>query len=227
MSGKMPYDFNPAAFIDHTLLRSDVTVEEIAALCEEAVEFGFASVCVPPRFVEQAAKVLYGSEVKTGTVVGFPLGYETALTKARQAEQAIQLGAEEIDMVIPLGAARRGDFDEVAADIQAVVERSAGRIVKVILECCLFEGALQERLVEAVVTGGADFVKTSTGFSQRGATREDVQRLKAASAGRLGVKAAGGIRDWPACRNLLEAGADRIGTSAGVTIMEQWFEQVG
>lgn len=220
-------DMNPAAFIDHTLLRPDVTAKDIAVLCEEAVEFGFASVCVPPRFVGQAGKALYGSGVKAGTVVGFPLGYETTLTKAWQADQALQLGAEEVDMVIPLGAARSGNFDEVAADVRAVVDRTEGQIVKAILECCLFDAITLQRLVEAAVAGGADFVKTSTGFARRGATREDVLLLHEAAAGRVRVKAAGGIRDLKACRRLIEAGADRVGTSAGAAIMQQWFEHAG
>jgi len=223
-SDKMAVDTNPAAFIDHTQLRPDATANEVAELCEGAVEWGFASVCVPPRFVMQAAKILYGSAVKTGTVVGFPLGYDTAWVKARQADQAVQSGAEEIDMVIPLGAARSGAYDEVAADVRAVVDRTGGRIVKVILECCLFDALTLQRLVDAAVAGGAHFVKTSTGFGRRGASREDVRLLKDAAAGRVMVKAAGGIRDWRDCRALIEAGADRIGTSAGVTIMQQWSE---
>lgn len=213
---------NPAPYIDHTLLRADTTEEEIAALCEEAVECGFASVCVPPRFVAQAAGLLYGSDVKTGTVVGFPLGYETVLIKSDQASQAVQLGAEEIDMVIPLGAARAGRFDEVAADVRTVVDSARGRTVKAIIECCLFDDPTKRLLLEAVVAGGAHYVKTSTGFAFGGAVADDVRLLSAAAAGRVRVKASGGIRDWTACRGFLEAGAARIGTSAGVAILEQW-----
>lgn len=215
--------FNPAPYIDHTLLQADATPLQIADLCEEAVEFGFASVCIPPRYVKQAAEVLYGSGVQTGTVVGFPLGYETGVIKAEQAAHAVRSGAQEIDMVIPLGAARLGNYGEVADDVRQVVERAEGQLVKVILECCLFDDdAVKRALVEAVIAGGADYVKTSTGFSAAGAVLEDVQLLSAVSAGRLKVKAAGGIRDWPACRSFIEAGAARIGTSAGVAIMQQW-----
>jgi deoxyribose-phosphate aldolase len=212
----------PASYIDHTLLKPETTPAEIAALCEEAVECGFASVCVPPRFVRQAAAALYGSEVKTGTVVGFPFGYETSLIKAEQTSHAVQLGAEEVDMVIPLGAARMGNFAEVAEEIRTVVARAGGRTVKVILECCLFDGPTKRALVEAAVTGGADYVKTSTGFGKAGAVLEDVRLLSEAAAGRVKVKAAGGIRDWPSCQAFIEAGAARIGTSAGVVILKQW-----
>ncbi len=213
---------NPAAAIDHTLLKSDATASEVASLCEEAVEYGFASVCVPPRFVRQAADLLYGSEVKTGTVVGFPFGYELMDIKAEQTAQAIQAGAEEIDMVIPLGAAREQDFAAVTKDIRTVVARAEGRVVKVIIECCLFDLQTKTCLVGAVVAGGAQYVKTSTGFAATGATLEDVRLLTQAAAGRIKVKAAGGIRDWLFCQELLQAGAVRIGTSAGVAIMAEW-----
>lgn len=192
------------------------------SLCEEAVEHGFASVCVPPRFVALAAERLYGSEVVAGTVVGFPLGYETTAVKVFQAQMAVRAGAGELDMVIPLGAARARSFAEVAEDVQAVVAAAAGVPVKVIIECCLFDAAVQRQLVEAVIAGGAAFVKTSTGYAASGATVADVANLVAAASGRIRVKAAGGIRDWPFCRELLAAGAARIGTSAGVAILEQW-----
>lgn len=213
---------NPAASIDHTLLKSDATAAEIANLCEEAVEYGFTSVCVPPRFVRQAADLLYGSEVKTGTVVGFPLGYELTDIKAEQTAQALQAGAEEIDMVIPLGAAREQDFEAVTRDIKAVVARAENRTVKVILECCLFDLQTKRLLVDAVVAGGAQYAKTSTGFAATGATLEDVRLLTQVAAGRIKVKAAGGIRDWISCQEFLRAGATRIGTSAGVAILAEW-----
>ncbi len=213
---------NPALYIDHTLLKPETRMQEVTALCEEAVEYGFASVCIPPRFVRQAADLLYGSEVKTGTVVGFPLGYEMSTVKAVQADQAVQAGADELDMVIPLGAARDRDFSAVTEDVRAVVERAEGRTVKVILECCLFEAAIKQQLVEAVIAGGAQYVKSSTGFAASGATLEDIRLMTETAAGRIKVKAAGGIRDWSSCREFIRAGADRIGTSAGVAIMAQW-----
>ena len=216
--------FSPAPFIDHTLLKPDATPAEIAQLCEEAVEYGFASVCVPPRFAAFAAARLYGSTSKVATVIGFPLGYETTATKVFQVQAALRDGAGELDMVIPLGAARAGDYAEVVTDVRAVVAAAAGVPVKVILECCLFAPAVQLELVEAAVAGGAAYVKTSTGFAASGATTADVRRLVTAAAGRIKVKAAGGIRDWPFCAELLNAGATRIGTSAGVAIMRQWCQ---
>jgi deoxyribose-phosphate aldolase len=215
---------SPARFIDHTLLNSDATRADISRLCEEAVEYGFASVCVPPCYVTLAAGMVYGSEVIAGTVVGFPFGYETTAVKVFQTQTAIRAGAGELDMVIPFGAARDGRFEEVASDVRAVVAAAEGLPVKVILECCRFDAVALARLVEAAVAGGAAFVKTSTGFAAAGATLADVRNLVAAAAGRIGVKASGGIRDWPFCRELLTAGATRIGTSAGVTIMQQWRE---
>jgi deoxyribose-phosphate aldolase len=213
---------SPAPYIDHTLLKPDATAAEIAALCEEAVEHGFASVCVPPRFVADAAARLYGSSTVAGTVVGFPFGYETTAVKAYQAQAAIRAGARELDMVIPLGAARAGDYAAVAADVRSVVAAAAGRPVKVILETCLFDAAAQTALVEAAIAAGAAFVKTSTGFAAGGATLADVRHLVAVAAGRVRVKASGGVRDWPFCAQLLSAGALRIGTSAGVAILRQW-----
>lgn len=213
---------NPAPYIDHTLLQPDVTGAAIARLCEEAVEYGFASVCVPPRFVADAARRLYGSESLVCTVVGFPLGYEPTAVKVFQARTAVGAGAQELDMVIQLGAARNGDYADVAADIRAVIEAVPGIPVKVILETCLFETAVQCVLVEAAVAAGAAFVKTSSGFAARGATLDDVQTLVAAAAGRIRVKASGGIRNHVSCQDFLAAGAERIGTSAGVAIVQQW-----
>jgi len=218
---------SPAKFIDHTLLKPDTGGAEIAVLCEEAVEFGFASVCVPPVFVSQASQLLYGSEIAVCTVVGFPLGYQTTHTKVLEAHQAIASGADEIDMVIHFGAVRIYDYAAVCDEIRKIVAASDSALVKVIIECCLFEAAVKRKLTEIVVAGGADYVKTSTGFAPEGATLEDVRLLSRAAAGRIGVKAAGGIRDWPTCEAMLAAGAGRIGTSAGVTIMQQWRNSAG
>jgi deoxyribose-phosphate aldolase len=218
---------SPAKFIDHTLLRSDATAAEVATLCEEAVEYGFASVCIPPCHVAQASKLLYGSEVAVGTVVGFPLGNQTTETKTFEASQAINQGAGEIDMVIRVDAARVADFTSVLKDIRGVVAAAATAVVKVIIECCLFDHDVKRRLTEVVALSGADYVKTSTGFAASGATAEDVGLLSKAASGRVKVKAAGGIRDWPSCQAMLAAGADRIGTSAGVAIVEQWRESAG
>ena len=218
---------SPAKLIDHTLLKADTTGVEIAALCEEAVEYGFASVCVPPVFVSQASRLLYGSEVAVGTVVGFPLGYQTTAAKVFETREAIASGADEIDMVIHLGAARDFDYKSIGDEIRKVITASDDGLVKVIIECCLFSASEITKLVEVAVACGADFVKTSTGFGAAGATLDDVRLLNQVAAGRIAVKAAGGIRDWPACAALLEAGASRIGTSAGVAIMQQWRQVAG
>lgn len=213
---------SPADFIDHTLLKAVATRNDIQRLCEEAVEYGFAAVCIPPVYVPLAAELLYGSEVAVGTVVGFPLGYQPAAQKAVEASAAVAAGAGEIDMVIHLGAIFEGRPEAVCEEIRQVVAAARGAVVKVIIECCYLDDAQKRALVECVVDGGADFVKTSTGFAAGGATVADVRLLAAAAAGRVRVKAAGGIRDWESCRELLAAGAERIGTSAGIAIVEGW-----
>ncbi|PLY03872.1 MAG: deoxyribose-phosphate aldolase [Desulfuromonas sp.] len=217
-----PEDIHPASFIDHTLLTPVATPDQISQLCEEAVEYGFAAICIPPTFVRAAAEKLYGSEVGIATVVGFPLGYEMSAVKAFQTQRAVASGASEIDMVINLGAAVAGDLDQVGRDIAAVVAAAEDAVVKVILECCLFAEDMKATLARIAVENGAAYVKTSTGFSSGGATIADVRQLADTVAGRAGVKAAGGIRDWSTCRSMIEAGATRIGTSAGVAIIKGW-----
>lgn len=212
----------PMSAIDHTLLKATATPAEIEGLCEEAVEYGFAAVCIPPVFVGHSSNLLYGSGVQVATVIGFPLGYEPTEVKCFQTRQAIAAGATEIDMVIRIGAAVIGDFATVATDIQKVVHAADGAAVKVIIECCNFDDEIKKHLTEVVAASGAAYVKTSTGFAESGATTEDVQLLHRVSNGRIGVKAAGGIRDWQDCRLMLEAGATRIGTSSGVEIVRQW-----
>jgi len=214
----------PMTTIDHTLLKSTATLAQIENLCEEAVEYGFAAVCIPPIFVAQAGRLLYGSDVQVATVIGFPLGYDLSSVKRFQTEQAIAAGATEIDMVIQLGAAASGDYSTVETDIREVVRAAEGVPVKVILECCCFDAEIKKRLTETVVEAGGSYVKTSTGFAASGASVEDVQLLHQTANGRIGVKAAGGIRDWQSCLSMLEAGATRIGTSAGVAIVRQWMQ---
>ena len=218
---------SPAKHIDHTLLKSDASGADIASLCEEAVEHGFASVCVPPSYVPQASQLLYGSGVAVCTVVGFPLGYQTTETKVFEARQAVSAGASEIDMVINLGSVRNADFSLVGDDIRRVVAAAEYAVVKVIIECCLLDNAKKRKLVDIIVESGAGYVKTSNGFAASGATLEDVKLLAERSAGRIQVKAAGGVRDWVSCREMLAAGAERIGTSAGVVIMREWQEEAG
>lgn len=217
--------FSPAPYIDHTLLKPETTSDQVRTLCEEAVEFGFASVCVPPVFVPLAADLLYGSGVAAGTVVGFPFGYVSAAVKVFEAAHAVAAGATELDMVTHLGAALDDRLPDIEEEIRQVVEAAKGAVVKVIIECCCLTSPLMEALVERVVGGGAGYVKTSTGFAAGGATVEDVGLLVKAARGRVGVKAAGGIRDWETYRALIEAGASRIGTSAGVKIFKQWREE--
>jgi deoxyribose-phosphate aldolase len=218
---------SPASSIDHTLLKADATVAQIERLCLEAIHWQFASVCIPPRFVAEAAGFLRGSGVVVGTVIGFPLGYDTAAVKCAATAQAVAEGAGEIDMVIPLGAALDGRLDEVLDDVERVLVSAAGKPVKVIIECCYLSNALKVELVDLLAKAGAAYVKTSTGFAMAGATREDVRLLYQASGGRIKVKAAGGIRDWAVCQAMLKAGAHRIGTSNGIRIMQQWQEEQG
>jgi deoxyribose-phosphate aldolase len=216
---------SPAKHIDHTLLKSDATSADIDSLCEEAVEHGFATVCVPPSYVSQASRLLYGSGVAVCTVVGFPLGYQTTESKVFEARQAVSTGAAEVDMVINLGSVRNADFAAVDDDVRRVVATAENAVVKVIIECCLLNNSEKRKLVEIVAESGAHYVKTSTGFAASGATLEDVKLLADSSAGRIQVKAAGGVRDWVSCRDMIAAGADRIGTSSGVIIMREWREE--
>ena len=213
---------NPAAFIDHTLLKSETTEAQIAVLCEEAVEFGFAAVCLPPVFVSRAANLLYGSEVKLCSVVGFPCGYSTSRQKIIETADLVALGAVEIDMVVQLGPLLENHFSAVEEEIAQVVLAAGDAAVKVIIECCYLTQQQMQGVTEAVMRAGAAFVKTSTGFGPGGARLEDVSLLAKIAAGRIGVKAAGGIRDLESCQSLLLAGATRIGTSAGVQIVNQW-----
>lgn len=213
---------SPARFIDHTLLKADATSAQIQQLCRDALHWGFASVCIPPRFVPLAAASLQGTKVAVGTVVGFPLGYDVTATKCAATAQAIAAGASEIDMVMPLGAAVEGRLDVVREDVYRVLESTCGHTLKVIIECCYLDNALKVQLVELLADVGVAYVKTSTGFAKTGATPEDIRLLHRVAQGRIKVKAAGGIRDWESCRGMLEAGAHRVGTSNGVQIMHQW-----
>lgn len=210
-----------ARFLDHTLLKADTTAAQIRSLCEEARRWEFASVCVPPRFVTLAAEQLAGSAAAVGTVIGFPLGYQTTACKVFEAKEAVACGASELDMVINLGQALDGSIELVEKEIAAVVSAAGSAAVKVIIECCFLTDGLKGALAEAVVRAGAAYVKTSTGFGSGGATLEDVRLLAERVQGKSGVKAAGGIRDLAACRAFLAAGATRIGTSNAVAIMQE------
>jgi len=209
-----------AKHIDHTILKPDTTSEDVQRLCAEAKEYGFATVFVPSCYIRLAASLLRKSGVKVGAAVGFPLGWATTQTKMFEARQAVKHGAREVDMVINIGALKSGDHDLVKKDIRKVVGTVGKKAtVKVILETGLLTDAEKVKACELAEQAGAHFVKTSTGTGHGGATVEDVNLMRQTVGTRLGVKAAGGIRTCEQARALLEAGADRIGTSAGVQIV--------
>src|SRR6266853_6990532 len=212
-----------AGLIDHTLLKPEASRDEIRKLCQESVRFGVASVCINPWNVPLAAELLRGTSFKVCTVVGFPLGATLSQVKIYEAEEAIKLGAQEIDMVINIGALKSGQDDVVESDIRGVVEAShrGGAICKVILETALLTTEEKVRGSIAGKKAGADFVKTSTGFSTAGATVEDVALMRAVVGSEIGVKAAGGVRSFEDLKKMVCAGATRIGASASVKIMEQ------
>lgn len=212
---------NLASYIDHTLLKPQATTEGIKKLCEEADKYQFASVCVNPKHVKYAAELLKNSKVKVCTVVGFPLGANTSEVKAFEAETAIRDGADEIDMVIDIGAAKEHDYERVKKDILKVREAvTGGRVLKVIFETCLLTDEEKEAVCRICVETGADFVKTSTGFSTGGATEADVALMYQIVSPKLKVKASGGIRNKKDAEVMIQAGASRLGTSAGVAIVE-------
>lgn len=211
---------NYAAMIDHTLLKADTTRPQIEKLCEEAKKYVFASVCVNPTWVKYSAELLAGTEVKVCTVIGFPLGASTSAVKAFETKDAIANGAGEIDMVINIGALKNGEFVVVLDDIKAVVEAANGTLVKVIIETCLLTEEEKVKACQLSVEAGADFVKTSTGFSTGGATAEDIALMRKTVGPDLGVKASGGVRNLEDMKKMIENGATRIGASSGVAIME-------
>jgi len=207
------------SIIDHTLLKADASPEAIAKLCDEARTYKFASVCVNPVFVPQAARALEGSGVKVCTVIGFPLGANTSAVKAFEAQDAVRNGATEVDMVIPVGLLKAGELKAVYEDIRAVVEAVRGQaLTKVIIETALLTDVEKSIACLLSVQAGADFVKTSTGFSTGGATPEDVALMRAVVGPNVGVKASGGVRSLEDASRVMAAGADRIGCSAGVQI---------
>ena len=205
--------------VDHTILTPAATWEQVKAVCDQGRDLGAASVCVPPRFVKKASEYL-GSSIKVTTVVGFPNGYSTPEVKVYETEDAIRNGADEIDMVVNLGLAKAGDWEGVLEEIKAVKASCKGRILKVIIEACLFEEREKIDLCRVVSMSGADFVKTSTGFSAGGATVEDVALFKEYIIPDMRVKAAGGVRSFEQAQALIEAGADRIGASALAGLLE-------
>jgi len=220
--GLGPPSAGVARLIDHTLLKPDATEAQIDALCDEAASFGFASVCVNPVHVARCRKRLEGSSVRTCTVIGFPLGATLSQVKAHESRLVQELGAEEMDMVIPIGLLKSGRHDLVQADIEAVVEtRLPGNLVKVIIETCLLTDEEKRAACRLAVKAGADYVKTSTGFSTGGATVEDVALMREEVGPAIGVKAAGGVRTREDLQEMVAAGATRVGASAGVRIVKE------
>ena len=212
---------NYSKFIDHTNLKQDATKKDIIKLCEEAKQYDFASVCVNPSWVPLCAKELSGTDVKVCTVIGFPLGETTSGAKAFETKEAVANGAQEVDMVIHVGALKGGDDDYVYHDIKAVVDASGEAHTKVIIETCLLTDEEKVRACELAVKAGADFVKTSTGFSTGGATVADVALMRKTVGDRCGVKASGGIHTREEMLALIDAGATRIGASAGIALIKE------
>lgn len=211
---------NLTKFIDHTLLKPEATKEQIETLCQEAKEHHFMSVCVNPTWVKTSAELLADSETKVCTVIGFPLGATTSESKAYEAADAIEKGATEVDMVINIGALKSSLYDIVENDIKAVVTAAKGKaLVKVIIETSLLEKDEKLKACELAKKAGADFVKTSTGFSTGGATLEDIKLMRAAVGPDMGVKASGGVRTHEDALDFIEAGATRIGTSNGIALL--------
>jgi deoxyribose-phosphate aldolase len=212
-----------ARIIDHTLLRPEAAKEQVIQICREALQYSFASVCVNPCYVTLASSMLRGSQSKVCTVIGFPLGATLTTIKRLEAFDTIRLGADELDMVLNVGALKAGDHGTVQADIRAVAEvtHDSGSILKVILETALLTAEEKTLACELSVTAGADFVKTSTGFSTGGATRDDVALMRRVVGNRARVKASGGIRTAADVAAMVSAGADRIGASASVAIVRE------
>jgi len=210
-----------ARYIDHTNLKPYASREDVIKLCDEAKRYGFYAVCVNPYRVKTAKEALKGTDIKVASVIGFPLGATPTEVKVFEAEKAIEAGADELDMVINLGALKDGDLEYVRNDIASVVEKahSSGVLVKVIIETCYLTDDEKVTACKLAMEAGADFVKTSTGFGSGGATVEDVRLMKSVVGDKLGVKAAGGIRTYEQAVKMIEAGATRIGTSSGVKIV--------
>jgi len=208
-------------YIDHTILKAEATTSEVIKLCEEAKQYKFASVCVNTCFTEIVSEKLKGSNVKTCVVVGFPLGAMATEAKAFEAKWAVEKGAQEVDMVINVGALKEKNYDYILRDIKNVVKAARPALVKVILETCLLTDEEKVKACELSVEAGADFVKTSTGFSTGGATSEDIALMRKMVGKNIGVKASGGVRTKADALKMIEAGASRIGASASIKIVTE------
>jgi len=211
-----------AKYIDHTILKPEATEEDVKKLCKEAKEYNFASVCVNGCYAKLVSTELMGTDVKTCVVVGFPLGAMTKEAKAFETNQAIENGATEIDMVINVGALKDKNYSLLKEDIEAVVNAAKGKaLVKVIIETCLLSDEEKVKACEITKDAKADFVKTSTGFSNGGATKEDIVLMRKTVGSDLGVKASGGVRDFKTAMDMINAGASRIGASASISIVSE------
>ena len=207
-------------YIDHTILKPEAKKSDVRKICEEALEYKFKAVCVNPLYVKFASEILKNSEVLVATVVGFPLGNNVTKVKELETQLAIEDGADEIDMVVNIPALKDKDYDLVKKDIEAVVKASKDKIVKVIIETCLLTKDEIAKVSELIVEAGADFVKTSTGFNTGGAELEDIRLIKSIVKDKAKIKASGGIRTKEKARKMIEAGADRIGASSSIKIVE-------
>lgn len=216
--------FNLAAYIDHTILKQTTTVAEVDKVCVEASMAGFVSVCIPPRYVAGAKKLLDGSKVKVATVIGFPLGYNATEVKVREIEEAIQMGADELDMVIDLCALKSGDWKHLAHEIEACLKpvTQSGMVMKVIVESGMLTDSELIACCQLYSKYDIDFMKTSTGFSGTGATVHAVSMMREFLPARIGVKASGGIRNYEFARELIDAGASRIGCSSSMQLMKEY-----
>lgn len=211
-------------YIDHTLLKADATEDKIKKLCKEAKKYDFMAVCINPTNINIAKEELKATNIKICTVIGFPLGASTSETKVFEAENAIKKGADEIDMVLNIGAVKSKKYDRVLEDINGVVEEvhKKSKIIKVILETCLLDKDEIIKVLELIKVTGADYVKTSTGFSTAGAKISDISLMRKILGPNMGIKASGGIRNLETAKKMIEAGANRLGVSAGVQIMEEY-----
>jgi deoxyribose-phosphate aldolase len=220
---------NIAQYIDHTLLKPSTTIQDIKNLCGESLQYNFFAVCVPPPLVKNAKKILQGSAVKAATVIGFPFGYSIARAKLVEAQQAIQDGADELDVVINLVALKNGAWDYLRLEMESIVEaaHAAGKIVKVIIESGILTNEEIIKCCEIYAATGVDFLKTSTGYAEKSATVEAVQLMRAHLPSSIQIKASGGIRSYEQAVQMIEAGAGRLGCSASVAIVNQQTSNTG
>ena len=221
----MRADWNVPALLDHTVLRPEATRADVLRLCQEAKDHGFVVIFGPPCYVDEAVAAVAGTAIRVGIPIGFPLGGHTTKVKVAEAVEAVTRGAQVLDMVINVSRLKSGDQVYVRQDIAEVVQATPTVEHKVILETCYLTQQEKITACRLVVEAGADYVKTSTGFGAAGATVEDVRLMKQAVSGRAKVKASGGIRDWKTTEAMLEAGADRVGTSASLKILGEWKDQ--